>query len=317
MSRRGLTPKERQEQEEREKEREERQTRVEQLQRERLERRINRELQRGVPREIPKEIPIVTNPTFSPSPEQLKSPLYFTNLSVTGKGNEFVSSPGIPNPQNSPEESGQPPPSFLQTPPVTSFFTPFSSRIERAVQQIVSPNKEKLDRTSKDGDGLETLSGVELRNLSNIEEPLENLSFLEGTSIRNLFPNSSPLTPFDSQFFTSKRVHDIGRPIEESLTSPTNRFLLTSTPQSIRQLNELNFGRGGSESNEGLLILEKLQRERLQSSKFVLPLPDIQNNEPGNQNINDGLISHKADTLLPFGTSLPPIITSDSRVGNE
>jgi hypothetical protein len=73
-----------------------------------------------------------------------------------------VSSPGIPNPQNSPEESGQPPPSFLQTPPVTSFFTPFSSRIERAVQQIVSPNKEKLDRTSKDGDGSETLSGVEL-----------------------------------------------------------------------------------------------------------------------------------------------------------
>jgi hypothetical protein len=46
MSRRGLTPKERQEQEEREKEREERQTRIEQLQRERLERRINRELQR-------------------------------------------------------------------------------------------------------------------------------------------------------------------------------------------------------------------------------------------------------------------------------
>jgi hypothetical protein len=143
------------------------------------------------------------------------------------------------------------------------------------------------------------------------------LSFLEGTSIRNLFPNSSPLTPFDSQFFTSEGIHDIGRPIEESLTSPTNRFLLTSTPQSIRQLNELNFGRGGSESNEGLLILEKLQRERLQSSEFVLPLPNIQNNEPGNQNINDGLISHKADTLLSFGTSLSPILTSGSREGNE
>jgi hypothetical protein len=65
------------------------------------------------------------------------------------------------------------------------------------------------------------------------------------------------------------------------------------------------------------LILEKLQRERLQSSEFVLPLPDIQNNEPGNQNINDGLISHKADTLLSFGTSLSPIITSGSREGNE
>jgi hypothetical protein len=160
-------------------------------------------------------------------------------LSVTGEGNEFVSSPGLPNPQNSPEESGQPPPSFLQTPPVTSFFT---SRIERVVQQIISPNKENLERTSKEGDGSETLSGVELRNLSNIGEPLENLSFLEGTSIRNLFPHSSPLTPFGSQFFTSRGIHDIGRPIEESLTSPINRFLLTSTPQNIRQLNELNFG---------------------------------------------------------------------------
>jgi hypothetical protein len=97
MFRRGLTPKERQEQEEREKEREERQTRIDQLQREWLERRINRELQRGVPREVPKEIHVVTNPNFSPSPKQLKSPLYFTNLSVTGEGNEFVSSPGIPN----------------------------------------------------------------------------------------------------------------------------------------------------------------------------------------------------------------------------
>jgi hypothetical protein len=260
MSKRGLNPRERQEQEEKEKEREERQTRIEQLQRERLERRINRELQRGIPREIPKEILVVINPTLSPSPKQLKSPLYFTNLSVTGEGNEFVSSPGIPNPQNSPEESVQPPPSFLQTPPVTSFFTPFSSCIERVIQQIVSPNKEKLDRTSKDGDGSETLSGVELHNLSNIEEPLENLSFLEGTSIRNFFPNSSPLTSFDSQFFTSEGIHDIGRSIEESLTSPTNRFLLTSTPQSICQLNELNLGRGGSESNEALLILEKLQR---------------------------------------------------------
>jgi hypothetical protein len=65
------------------------------------------------------------------------------------------------------------------------------------------------------------------------------------------------------------------------------------------------------------LILEKLQRERLQSSEFVLPLLDIKNNEPGNQNINDGLISYKADTLLSFGTSLSPIITSGSREGNE
>jgi hypothetical protein len=76
MSRKGLTPKERQEQEEKEKERGERQIRIEQLQRERLDRRINRELQRGIPKEIPKEIPVVNNPTFSPSPEQLKSPLY-------------------------------------------------------------------------------------------------------------------------------------------------------------------------------------------------------------------------------------------------
>jgi hypothetical protein len=180
-----------------------------------------------------------------------------------------VSSPGLPNPQNSPEESGQPSPSSLQTPPVTSFFTPFSSCIERVVHQIISPNKENLDRTSKEGEGSETSSGVELRNLSNIGEPLENLSFLQGTSIRNLFPYSSPLTPFGSQFFTSGGIHDIGRPIEESLTSPINCFLLTSTP---RQFNELNFGRSGNGSNEGLLLLEKLQRERLQSSEIVLSL---------------------------------------------
>jgi hypothetical protein len=77
MSRKGLTPKERQEQEEKEKERGERQIRIEQLQRERLDRRINRELQRGIPKEIPKEIPIVNNPTFSPSPEQLKISFIF------------------------------------------------------------------------------------------------------------------------------------------------------------------------------------------------------------------------------------------------
>jgi hypothetical protein len=228
-----------------------------------------------------------------------------------------VSSPGLPNPQNSPEESGQPPSSSLQTPPVTSFFTPFSSRIERIVQQIISPNKENFERTSKEGEGSETLSGVELRNLSNIGEPLENLSFLEGTSIRNLFPHSSPLTPFGSQFFTSGGIHDIGRPIEESLTSPINRFLLTSTPHNIRQLNELNFGRSGNGSNEGLLLLEKLQRERLQSSEIVLSLQDVQNNEPENQNLGDGSISHKAHTLSSFGTSLSPILTSGSREGNE
>jgi hypothetical protein len=131
------------------------------------------------------------------------------------------------------------------------------------------------------------------------------LSFLQGTSIRTLFPHSSPLTPFGPQFFTSGGIHDIGRPIEESLTSPINRFLLTSTPHNIRQFNE------------GLLLLEKLQRERLQSSEIVLSLQDVQNNEPENQNINDDLISHKAETLLSLGTSLSPILTRGSREGNE
>jgi hypothetical protein len=126
MSRRELTLKERQNREAREKAREERQNRVEQLHRARLERRINREIRR----DIPEEIPMVDNPTYSPSPEQLRSPLYFTNLIASGEEGELVSSPRLPNPQNSLEGSRHPTPPYLQTPPATTFFFAFTSRLE-------------------------------------------------------------------------------------------------------------------------------------------------------------------------------------------
>jgi hypothetical protein len=89
MSRRELTLKERQNKEAREKTREERQNRIEQLHRARLERRINREIRR----DIPEEILVVDNPTYSPSPEQLRSPLHFTNLIASSEEGELVSSP--------------------------------------------------------------------------------------------------------------------------------------------------------------------------------------------------------------------------------
>jgi hypothetical protein len=171
MSRRELTLKERQNREAREKAREERQNRVEQLHRARLERRINREIRR----DIPEEIPMVDNPTYSPSPEQLRSPLYFTNLIASGEEGELVSSPRLPNPQNSLEGSRHPTPPYLQTPPTTTFFSAFTFRLERAVQQITSPCRE---RQSVENTDLTTPSGIELQNLSNSESPFEDSNFL-------------------------------------------------------------------------------------------------------------------------------------------
>ena len=44
---------------------------------------------------------MVNNPTYSPSLEQLRSPLHFTNLIASSEEGELVSSPKLPNPQNS------------------------------------------------------------------------------------------------------------------------------------------------------------------------------------------------------------------------
>jgi hypothetical protein len=151
--------------------------------------------------------------------------------------------PGLQIPQNSPEEVRHTTSPELQTPPATTFFSAFTSRIERAVQQIISPSRENPQGISRGGIVLDIPIGVELQNSINIEEPLENLNFLEDTSIRNLFPTPRLISPFDEVYSTSDGLHSIGRPIEEGLVSPPNRLLLNSTPHIYRQLNNLNFGR--------------------------------------------------------------------------
>jgi hypothetical protein len=116
------------------------------------------------------------------------------NLIALGKEGELISSPGLPNPQNSPEGSRHPIPPYLQTPPITTFFSAFTSRLERVVQQITSPSRERQSVESTD---LATPSGVELQNLSNSESPFENYNFLGDRGIRNLFPTPSLPLPID------------------------------------------------------------------------------------------------------------------------
>jgi hypothetical protein len=187
-----------------------------------LERRINRETRRNIPEEIP-----VVN---SPSLEQLKSPLYFTNLIASGEEGELVSLPRLPNPQNSLEGSRHPTPPYLQTPPATTFFFTFTPRLKRAVQQITSHSKE---RQFVEGTDLATTSGVELQNLSNSEDPFENSDFLGDRGIRNLFPTPSlplPIDPsypiIDEQF---NALPAIARSIEEVVASPLNQPLLNNS----------------------------------------------------------------------------------------
>src|SRR5450759_4004313 len=169
MSRRELTLKERQNREAREKAREDMQIRDEHLNRARLDRRINREIRR----KIPEEIPVVDNPTYSPSPEQLRSPLHFTNLATSGEEGRLTSSPGLPNPQNSPAGSQNPTPPHLQTPPTTTFFSALTSRLERAVQQIVSP------RASQSVERIERAVSSKVE----FETPFEDSNFLGDRSI--------------------------------------------------------------------------------------------------------------------------------------
>src|SRR5450759_1930518 len=138
MSRSGSTLRERQEPENREKEREEERIRRIQLHQERSERRINREIRR----EIIEGNPIISNPIYSPSPIQLRSPLHFTNLNKPGERDELGTFSGLPIPPNSPEEVRHLTSPEVQTPPTTTFLSNITSRVERAVQNILSPTRE-------------------------------------------------------------------------------------------------------------------------------------------------------------------------------
>jgi hypothetical protein len=146
------------------------------------------------------------------------------NLIALGKEGELISSPGLPNPQNSPEGSRHPIPPYLQTPPITTFFSAFTSRLERVVQQITSPSRERQSVESTD---LATPSGVELQNLSNSESPFENYNFLGDRGIRNLFPTPSLPLPIDPSYSIIDEQFNglpaIIRPIEEAFASPLNQ----------------------------------------------------------------------------------------------
>ena len=76
---------------------------------------------------------MVNNPTYSPSLEQLRSPLHFTNLIASSEEGELVSSPKLPNPQNSLKGSWHPTPPYLQILPATTFFSAFTSRLKWVV----------------------------------------------------------------------------------------------------------------------------------------------------------------------------------------
>jgi hypothetical protein len=191
MSRRGSILRERQERENRKKEREEERIRTTQIQQERLERRINREIQR----EIIEGNPIISNPIYSPSPQQLRSPLHFIHLTEPREGGELVNSPGLPIPQNSPEEVRHTTSPELQTPPATTFFSAFTSRIERAVQQIISPSRENPQGISTGGNVLDIPIGIELQNSTN------NTVFVKMRQFHSLkIRTAQNLVPFVSHY---------------------------------------------------------------------------------------------------------------------
>jgi hypothetical protein len=119
-------------------------------------------------------------------------------LALSRKEGELLSSPELFNPQNSPKGSRHPTPPHMQTPPATLFFSDFTSRLERAIQQIISNSRKRPHGISIEGTNLETSSGVELQNFSNIEEPLKNLDFQGDMDIRNLFSTPSFPLPFDA-----------------------------------------------------------------------------------------------------------------------
>lgn len=239
MSRRGSILRERQERENREKEIEEDRIRREELHQGRLERRINRETRR----EIIEGNTVISNPVYSPSPLQLRSPLHFTNLIGPREVGELGSFSGLPIPPNSPEEIGQPPPPEVQTPPATTFLSTITSRVKRAVQSILSPPREQPSERYVDGNILSTPVEVEPQNPPNTEELSENLNSIPDTSTRTLFYTPILISPFDESIDTSDGLHAIGRPIGESLRSPPNCILSLPNSRVPRFLNNTNFRR--------------------------------------------------------------------------
>ena len=123
--------------------------------------------------------------------------MHFTNLITLGEEGKLVSSLGLPNPQNSLEGSRHPTSPYLQTPPSTTFFSALTSRLERAVQQITSPSRER-----QSVERVETVvpSEVELENLSNTGTPFEDSNFLGDRGIRNLFPTPSLPLPINPSY---------------------------------------------------------------------------------------------------------------------
>jgi hypothetical protein len=107
---------------------------------------------------------------------------------------------------------------------------------------------------------LATTSGVELQNLSNSEEPFENLDFLGDRGIRNLFSTPSlPLSIFPSYPITDEQFNGlltIARPIEEAVASPLNQSLLINSPFTPPYLSDQeNWNQIQPETEIGLVDL--------------------------------------------------------------
>ena len=253
---------------------------------------------------------MVDNPTYSPSLEQLRSPLYFTNLIASG---ELVSSLGLHNPQNSPESSQHPTPPYLQTPPTTTFFSAFTSRLERAVQQITSPHRE---RQSIENIEIVVPNIIEFQNLSNSETPFEFSNFWGDKSIRNLFPTPSLFLPIDLSYPTIDEQFNgflaIARPIEEALVTPLNQSFLNTSPLiPLHLINQVPL-ETEIESID-LYLVEGI--EQFHSPEIESQTVKVQVNNNKNQVENEG-ISVRGVDVLPVGSSLPPIIISDTRDEN-
>jgi hypothetical protein len=213
--------------------------------------------------------------------------------------------PGLPNPQSSPKGSRHPTPPYLQTPPATTFLSAFTSRLERVVQQITSPSRQ---RQSVQGKDLATTSGVELQNLSNSENTFENSDFLGDRIIRNLFPTPSlplfidPFHPIIDEQFNGLLA--IARPIEEVVASPLNQSLLNNSPFIPLYLrDQVNWNQGQPEIEIGSVELYLVEGiEQFQSPEIESQSLEIQVNNDENQVEN---------VLLPSRSSLPLIVTSN------
>jgi hypothetical protein len=196
----------------------------------------------------------------------------------------------------------------LQTPPATTFFSAFTSRLKRVVQQITSPRRERqfVERTN-----LIAPSGVELQNLSNSESPFEDSNFLGDRGIRNLFPTPSLPLPIDLSYPIIDEQFNglpaIVRPIEEAFASPLNQSFLNNSPFTPPYLNnqipsEIDIG------SVNLYLVEGIEQFQSPGNEFQSVKTQV--NKDKNQVENKGIRVKGVDVLL-LGTSLPTIITSD------